>query len=185
MKTSFTGQEFASALAEGALKDPIVLTGMVKPAEDPEAVLFSLGSSCQQWVSIPVAMIEKVEWLGKVPCFEHRHDSVHLFLKEEVGPVARALANLLRSQVTVLPRAPARLQPQAQLTPGFPAVGLARRRRGTAGPLATSGICNIYVDGQLFWSVELLSEEFCQLNCSSLQSSDPGHNYFCEFFPFA
>jgi hypothetical protein len=95
---TFSGEEFARALAEDALKQPITLAGMVKKAEDSEVILFATGTVCENWVSIPVGMIEKVEWLGNVPCKDHWHHFVYLTLKEQAAKNSQAsvFSDLLR-----------------------------------------------------------------------------------------
>jgi hypothetical protein len=90
---SFTGEEFAQALASSTL--PIVLTGMAKKGEDPHVILFAPGASCAHWIPVPAKMIEKVDWLGKAPCQEHTHECVRLTLKRSTSPEAIVLASLL------------------------------------------------------------------------------------------
>jgi hypothetical protein len=90
---SFTGEEFAQALASSTL--PVVLAGMAKKGEDPHVILFAPGMSCAHWIPVPAKMIEKVDWLGKAPCQEHTHEYVRLTLKESTSPEAIVLASLL------------------------------------------------------------------------------------------
>jgi hypothetical protein len=97
MGMSFTPDEFLAALAEDNFKQPVVLTGMVKKADDPDSVMFASGTLCQNWVKIPLkTMVERVERLGKVPCRDHTHELVRLYLKQPEGPEAGVLAALLR-----------------------------------------------------------------------------------------
>jgi hypothetical protein len=98
MTKTYSAKEFLTALSEGDLKAAIVRTGMVKRAEDDDqAVLFAEGTNCAGWTKIPAAMIEKVEWLGKVPCHDHTHDFVNLHLKEPTSPDASVFAALLQT----------------------------------------------------------------------------------------
>jgi hypothetical protein len=102
MAKSFTGTEFIKALAEGSLREPIVKEGMVKPADnDPNAIMFSEGTSCLFWTKIPVEMIEKVEYATTIRCQDHQHPFVRLLLKDPPAEnkVATLLAELLRQTV--------------------------------------------------------------------------------------
>jgi hypothetical protein len=93
--STFTGKEFAQALATGTLNEAVVVTGMAKKADDPQVVLFAPGRTCTDWISIPVKMIEKVDWLGRAPCKDHTHDYVRLSLAQATSPEAKVLASLL------------------------------------------------------------------------------------------
>jgi hypothetical protein len=82
MAKSFTGEEFMKALEEGSLKQPIVLTGMAKQAENNcNAILFAEGTSCASWIKIPIDMIDKVEHLATINCRDHEHPFVSLYLR--------------------------------------------------------------------------------------------------------
>jgi hypothetical protein len=96
MGKTFTGEEFVKVLAEGKQLESFVLNGMVKKSDDPKTILFAPGHSCSTWVSVPVSMIEKVEWLGKVPCKDHQHDHVRLFMKDPSVAEAAVFARLLQ-----------------------------------------------------------------------------------------
>lgn len=113
MTKTFTGEEFLKALSEGNLREPIGKTGMVKPAADgTPAIQFAEGTACGQWTTIPAEMIEKVEFLRTVPCRDHQHPLVRLFLKEPPAsnPLATVFAELVRnspqpaSRPTTLPQ---------------------------------------------------------------------------------
>jgi hypothetical protein len=93
----FSGEDFAKALSEGTLKEPLVRVGMVKRGEHPDTILFSEDLQCWRWVSIPAKTIEKVRWLAKVPCHDHIHDLVWIQLREPKDPEALVFADLLRS----------------------------------------------------------------------------------------
>jgi len=99
MAKSFTGTEFVKALAEGTLREPISLEGMVKKCESgTDAVLFAEGMSCLHWTRIPVEMIEEVDFISTVPCRDHEHPFVRLSLKEPTNDVvAQVFADLLRN----------------------------------------------------------------------------------------
>ncbi len=88
MKTTFTGDEFVKALSEGNLKRPLILTGMVKKSDEPNVILFTPGTFCQNWVPIKASCIDEVKWLGNVSCRDHSHEYVSIDLKgiNEVEP---------------------------------------------------------------------------------------------------
>lgn len=95
MIKSFSTEESTHALAEGKLREPITLTGIVKQYEDPRFLHFSPGKLCQQWVRIPVEIIDKVHWLGKALCLDHIYDYVQLLLKEIDEPTLQDFAAVL------------------------------------------------------------------------------------------
>jgi hypothetical protein len=111
--TTYHAKEFAEALySKNGLpslpQSPIVLTGLVRPADvGPAAIEFSPETTCLVWITIPMSIIEKVEYLGKVPCRDHQHDHVHLHLKFSIdaSPEATAYANLLRFKIAELEKA--------------------------------------------------------------------------------
>jgi hypothetical protein len=82
MKT-FTGDEFAKNLKTGDIQQWTVLVGMAKAVEDDvNAIMFSPGSSCSTWIEIPTDAIEKIEFISIIPCKEHQHPLINLYLKE-------------------------------------------------------------------------------------------------------
>lgn len=97
---TFTPADFAKALASDSLRQPIVLTGLVKKAEGPDTLLFSPNTSCLTWVTIPLDEIVEVEWLGKMPCKDHEHDHVKLFLKNAERGKGDFYADLLRASLS-------------------------------------------------------------------------------------
>jgi hypothetical protein len=100
MAKSFTGQEFVKALAEGALRNPVVREGMAKPSEHGvDEIQFSEGRSCLNWTTVPADLIERVEFITEVVCKDHRHPYVRLILKEPESGNRQAglLAQLLRN----------------------------------------------------------------------------------------
>ncbi len=76
MPKTFSGREFSKLLSDGALRNSLVVSGMVKKSDDPDVILFNAGGTCQGWARIPVSMIEEsgVHWFGKVPCKDHEYD---------------------------------------------------------------------------------------------------------------
>lgn len=97
MIKTFNSEEFVRALAEGEIRPPITLTGLVRKYEDPRFLQFSPGKSCQQWVRIPVEIIEQVDWLAKVSCLDYTYDYVQLLLKEVDDPILQDFTTILRS----------------------------------------------------------------------------------------
>ncbi|MCW2631650.1 MAG: hypothetical protein JWR88_612 [Pseudonocardia sp.] len=74
---SFTPLEFLDSLRRDDIRRPVLLRGMVKPADDDDQVLmFAHGSACEDWITVPVASIETVEFLNFVPCADHKRPLV-------------------------------------------------------------------------------------------------------------
>jgi hypothetical protein len=99
---SLTPAEFVTELSSGALDavppGGLVLSGMAKPAEgNDQAILFAHGTSCTDWVEIPVAQIESVEVLRTVRCRDHAHPLVKLHLKAPQSDEGMVFAALTRS----------------------------------------------------------------------------------------
>jgi hypothetical protein len=99
MNRTFTGSEFSEALAAGNLSEPITRVGMAKPDDDDRNIIqFADGTNCSDWTRIPVAMIEKVEFIRNVPCRDHEHPLVAIELKSSTGDgEATVFAELLRN----------------------------------------------------------------------------------------
>ncbi|MDF3294228.1 hypothetical protein [Streptomyces silvisoli] len=97
MNTSFTGTEFYQALVADSVPTPVVLTGMVKTAEKTDAIQFAPGTTCQNWTTLPVSLIERVEPLGQMPCDDHTHPVVRIQLTQPGTAEAAALAMLLHA----------------------------------------------------------------------------------------
>ena len=105
MPRTFSGQEFLAALTTGNLPDPIFRKGIVKNVKDDKNVIqFSGGTSGEQWTTIPVDMIDKVDHIANVSSGGQEFPFVRLYLKEpsDDNMMAKVLASLLR----VLPRTP-------------------------------------------------------------------------------
>jgi hypothetical protein len=76
-RQSFTPEEFLDRLKRDEMRRPIVLHGMVKPAEDDDDyLLFAHGSACENWIRIRLNSIETIEFLNFLPCDEHTHPLV-------------------------------------------------------------------------------------------------------------
>lgn len=93
--SSFSAARMFDELEKGP---PLVLTGMVKRDDnDPNVVLFAPPNDCSRWLPIPQELIRRYEYLGRVPCQDHTHPLVHLYLsrpenrEQEVYAAARPL----------------------------------------------------------------------------------------------
>ena len=72
---SYSADEFLKALASDALKTPIDLVGMTKPAVgDATAILFApRGCGPHAWISLPLEVIDQVEHIATATCGDHEH----------------------------------------------------------------------------------------------------------------
>ncbi len=151
MGRSFTGEEFHRALASDSLTLTAPLIGMVKAADEPDAIRFAPGTACKNWTAIPVTLIERVETLSQVPCDDHVHHLVRLQLKDSDTPEAAALGSLLRAVLELRgSRQPAPQERTGQPTAGrwLPRQGAHRSERSVAagcppppGPCADGDTC--------------------------------------------
>ena len=82
-RPSFEPYDFLGRLKRDEIFVPIVVYGMVKPAEDDDDyLLFAHGNACKNWFRIPLSSIENVSVLRFVPCDDHKHPLVSLVLKQ-------------------------------------------------------------------------------------------------------
>jgi len=82
---SYEPAEFASLLASNKLEEPVDLTlfGLVKADEkDKSVLLFSISSSCEQWMPIPVSLISSIRHIRNVTCKDHQHPFVRIVFAE-------------------------------------------------------------------------------------------------------
>lgn len=106
---SFTGQQFAEALSSsrGLVLPlvPLTVTGMAKLASSapgaPLAFAFSPGTNCRVWLTIPAAMVEKVDYLDKVACNDHQHDFIRIHFANPTTDEGKAFIELLRQVLGV------------------------------------------------------------------------------------
>jgi hypothetical protein len=95
-----TDKIFTGATLEEALKNDdfelsgTEMTGMVKASKKAAHIAFTR-SGCENWVDIPIGVIEKAEQLGKAPCKDHWHPIFKLTLKEPKDAEAKVFAALL------------------------------------------------------------------------------------------
>jgi hypothetical protein len=97
MKYSPTAFVAALRSPAGLPKATIAVEGAVKEhADEPqEALLFSPGRVCAEWIRVPLDLIESIEDVGKVRCDGHLHHYVRLHLKTPDAPDARLFSDLL------------------------------------------------------------------------------------------
>ncbi len=97
---TYTGASLEKALKDDSLtKSGIVLVGMVKASELGGHIGFTR-SGCQNWVDLPVEMIESAEHVGQNACKDHSHPVMKLTLKESKDPAAQILLALLAQSAT-------------------------------------------------------------------------------------
>jgi hypothetical protein len=95
---SFEPDEFLDRLKRDEIYPPILLYGMVKPAEDDDDyLLFAHGSVCENWFRIPLSSIENISVLFVVPCDDHKHPLVSLVLKQPETDEGRLFASLVQA----------------------------------------------------------------------------------------
>ena len=95
---SFDPDEFVGRLKRDEIVVPIVLYGMVKPAEDDDDyLLFAHGYACKNWFSIPLSSIQNISVVSIVPCDDHKHPLVSLALKQPETEEGRLFASLFHA----------------------------------------------------------------------------------------
>jgi hypothetical protein len=128
-------REFLDSLKRDELEPPIVLPGMLKPADDSDDyVMFAQGTVCQNWVRIPVASIESIDLIQQVPCDEHTHPLVFLRLKPASSDEAKMFASLMQAVARNRPQSSRRDSEQAPARSAEPDTG--RRSKMVRGPRA-------------------------------------------------
>lgn len=92
---ALTGAALEQALKSGELdRGGTELIGMVKASAQEGRVAFS-AAGCEQWVDIPVGLIEQAERVGTSRCRDHTHPLFRLTLAEGEGEEAKVYAALL------------------------------------------------------------------------------------------
>jgi hypothetical protein len=126
---TFTGESLAEALGAGDFDQPaaggVVLTGMVKPSDQPGHVSFARGG-CDTWVELPTSLIEQADHVGVRPCDDHSHPVFRITLRESDDPHARLLGQLLATQPRPGAHAPIpgrRVPPPHRFSPASRAAG--------------------------------------------------------------
>jgi hypothetical protein len=118
-RQSFAPQEFLDSLKRDEIRRPLVLFGMVKPAEDDDQyLLFAHGYVCANWTRIPLTTIETVEFLNLAPCKDHTHPLVLLHLNQPETDEGRLFSSLVQATPRRTPGRTARLIREPGRTPG-------------------------------------------------------------------
>jgi hypothetical protein len=102
--------DFLSKLSKNNLPNPteVSIVGLVKSDEaNPSAIHFSYSLPCEQWLSIPIEIVETIDHLGTVPCKDHQHPLVRIKFKrpDETREDVAFLFNLISQMQASLARA--------------------------------------------------------------------------------
>src|SRR5436190_1043579 len=100
MFSGMSVESFLSSLVSGGPKMPLAKSGLVKTDEHiAEFLLFSTSSNCENWMQIPIAAIDKIDYISTMRCGDHTHPYVKLHFKEPPAEnkIAGLFAELLRS----------------------------------------------------------------------------------------
>jgi len=89
---TLSGEQLVDRLREHG--ETIIFTGMVKQADSDDEIMFARGTECQHWITIPREYVERADVLGLVPCHDHDHHLVRLYLKRPQSTEARVFADL-------------------------------------------------------------------------------------------
>jgi hypothetical protein len=95
-----SASEFFEKLQHDKLTTPTVhaLRGTVKKSEGSGKTLeFSVDGDCSNWVTIPLALIDSADVLGKIACKDHSHNYVRIVLREPKTDEGKVLMCLLTS----------------------------------------------------------------------------------------
>lgn len=77
-----------------------VFTGMIKPAQDDESIMFAQPGDCSKWIKITASHVEDIEFLHVVNCEGHTHPLVQLFMKEPGSAEGKTFAALAQLHST-------------------------------------------------------------------------------------
>jgi hypothetical protein len=93
---SFDGAALEKALQDDAFAKPsaVELIGMVKKSDKPGVISFTR-AGCENWIDVPVSMIEHARPKGSMRCKDHSHPVFSITLKEPHNPEALIFAALL------------------------------------------------------------------------------------------
>jgi len=79
---------------------PVVLIGFVKSSGSPALILFAPENACHNWIALPAALIEKIDYQGKRPCLGVLYDYAYIYLRFSDNPEGHAVQELLRTSVS-------------------------------------------------------------------------------------
>ena len=100
-KIEMKEQKYSGASLEKALKNDsltesgAVLTGMAKPSDKGGYISFTR-NGCDNWIDIPVDLIDEAEQIGQNGCRDHSHPVLRITLKKPKDDLKRNLKNILR-----------------------------------------------------------------------------------------
>ena len=93
--STYNGADLENALrSDKFTKSSISITGMVKPSEQKGYILFAQ-SNCDEWIAIPVKLINVAEYIGNTGCKDHSHPVMKISFKEPDSEEGKVLLNLL------------------------------------------------------------------------------------------
>lgn len=101
---TFTGASLEKALREGALDSSRTATmvGMAKPSDEAGYISFTR-SGCDNWIDLPVEMIQSAEKIGDAPCRDHSHPLVKITLEKPQDKRQQVLLALLADTAPTQP----------------------------------------------------------------------------------
>jgi hypothetical protein len=92
----FSPADFVEQLSRDAFIPPVALTGWVKVEQEvSESLQFSPEQDCSAWITVPVSLVESVEYLGMAVCDDHRHPLVTLHIPPPADEQSKTLFLLL------------------------------------------------------------------------------------------
>lgn len=90
----YSPQDFLERLINDDFRRPLIITGMIKKAENSDQFLFTIGTSCANWRKVPLNIIDNIEVLNFVPCNDHAHPMVKMTFKEPESEESLLFASL-------------------------------------------------------------------------------------------
>lgn len=98
-KTTYSGSSLEEALKNDSLTESdVALVGMVKSSENSGYICFTI-SGCDNWIELPIDMIEQAEQTGTNTCKHQSHPVMKITLKEPRNPEAQILLALLSQSI--------------------------------------------------------------------------------------
>lgn len=102
---TFTGKEFAESLSspQGIVlpEVPLALIGLAMKSRTVNSIDFAPGARCGKWVTIPVALIDKIDHFQKVSCNDHEHDYVRVHFAAPTTDEGKVFARLVSTVLIV------------------------------------------------------------------------------------
>jgi hypothetical protein len=92
---TFSGTELEAAMESGELKAKSYhVMGMVKASKKKGYIQFT-ATHCEDWLDIPVSIIEEAELLGQTQCKDHQHPLFKLMLQKPNDEFGKAVLSIL------------------------------------------------------------------------------------------